>query len=96
MLRRLRAWLFDVEAPEQLPERVREAIHEQQERSEILIGWAELVLVALLALVYETTTMAGGVNGSRAGGRSLPVRFPSTARSRRIRKIATKPMRMMS
>jgi len=39
---------------------------------------------------------AGGANGSRAGGRSLPVRLPSTARSRRIRKIATKPIRMMS
>ncbi|MBV8185760.1 MAG: adenylate/guanylate cyclase domain-containing protein [Alphaproteobacteria bacterium] len=61
MLRRLRVWLFDVEAPEQLPERVREAIREQQERSEILIGWAELVLVALLALVYGATTMAGGI-----------------------------------
>src|SRR5580704_8935050 len=32
---------------------------------------------------------AGGVNGSRAGGRSLPVRLPSTERSRRIRKTAT-------
>ena len=39
---------------------------------------------------------AGGVNGSRAGGRSLPVRLPSTERSRRIRKTATSPMRMMS
>jgi adenylate cyclase len=61
MLRRLRTWLFDVEAPEQLPERVRVAIREQQERSEILIGWSELVLVALLAFAYEATTMAGGV-----------------------------------
>src|SRR5215470_3389870 len=32
---------------------------------------------------------AGGVKGSRAGGRSLPVRLPSTERSRRIRKTAT-------
>ena len=39
---------------------------------------------------------AGGVNGSRAGGRSLPVRLPSTERSRRIKKTATSPMRMMS
>ena len=61
MLRQLHAWLFDVDAPEQLPERVRAAIREQQERSEILIGWAQLVLVGLLALAYETTTMAGGV-----------------------------------
>ena len=61
MLRGLRAWLFGVQAREQLPERVRTAIREQQERSEILIGWAQLVLVGLLALAYETTTMAGGV-----------------------------------
>ena len=38
----------------------------------------------------------GGVNGSRAGGRSLPVRLPSTDRSRRIRNTATSPMRIMS
>ena len=38
----------------------------------------------------------GGEKGSRAGGRSLPVRLPSTARSRRIKKIATRPIRMMS
>jgi len=39
---------------------------------------------------------AGGVNGSRAGGCSLPVRLPNTDRNRRIRKTATKPIRMMS
>ena len=61
MLGRLRDWLFDGGGPENLPERVREAIRRQQERSEILIGWAELVLVGLLALAYETTTMAAGV-----------------------------------
>ena len=38
----------------------------------------------------------GGANGSRAGGRSLPVRFPSTDLSRKIRKTATSPIRMMS
>jgi len=38
----------------------------------------------------------GGVNGSRAGGRSLPVRLPRTERSRRIRNTATSPIRMMS
>ena len=58
MLARLRNWLFDGGGPENLPERVRETIRQQQERSEILIGWAELVLVGLLALAYETTTMA--------------------------------------
>ena len=38
----------------------------------------------------------GGSNGSRAGGRSLPVRLPRTERSRRIKNTATSPMRMMS
>src|SRR5205814_4059262 len=61
MLARLRGWLFEGRGAENLPERVRETIRRQQERSEILIGWAELVLVGLLAVAYETTTMAGGV-----------------------------------
>ena len=61
MLGRLGAWLFGGGGSENLPERVRAAIREQQDRSEILIGWAELVLVGLLALAYETTTMAAGV-----------------------------------
>jgi adenylate cyclase len=60
MLARLRNWLFGG-ATENLPERVREAIRQQQDRSEIIIGWAELVLVGLLAVAYETTTMASGV-----------------------------------
>ena len=34
--------------------------------------------------------------GQRAGGRSLPVRLPSTERNRRIKKTATSPIRMMS
>jgi adenylate cyclase len=61
MLGRLRGWLFGATGVERLPERVREAIRQQQEQSEILIGWAELVLVGLLAVAYETTTMATGV-----------------------------------
>jgi adenylate cyclase len=60
MLARLRDWLFGG-GTDKLPERVRETIRQQQERSEILIGWAELALVGLLAFAYETTTMAGGV-----------------------------------
>jgi adenylate cyclase len=60
MLARLRNWLFEG-ATENLPQRVREAIRRQQDRSEILIGWAQLVLVGLLAVAYETTTMAAGV-----------------------------------
>lgn len=61
MFARLRDWLFDGGGTENLPERVRDIIRLQQERSEILIGWAELVLVALLAIAYESTSMAGGV-----------------------------------
>jgi adenylate cyclase len=60
MLARLRNWLFEG-GTEKLPQRVREAIRQQQDRSEILIGWAQLVLVGLLAVAYETTTMAAGV-----------------------------------
>jgi adenylate cyclase len=61
MLPGLRAWLFEAGRHERLPDRVQTAIREQQERSEILIGWAQLVLVCLLAVAYETTTMASGV-----------------------------------
>ena len=43
MLGRLSGWLFGASGVEGLPERVREAIRRQQEQSEILIGWAELV-----------------------------------------------------
>jgi adenylate cyclase len=58
---RLRDWLFDGGGPENLPERVREAIRRQQERSEILIAWVQLAIVGLVATVYETTSMPGGV-----------------------------------
>ena len=61
MLARLRDWLFDGGGPETLPERVREAIRLQQERSEIIIGWVQLLLVALVATVYESTSMPTGV-----------------------------------
>ena len=61
MLGRLRQWMFEDHGSANLPERVRETIRRQQERSEILIGWAELVLVGLLAIAYETTNMATGV-----------------------------------
>ncbi len=61
MLVRLRDWLFDGGGPETLPERVRQAIRLQQERSEIIIGWVQLLLVALVATVYESTSMPTGV-----------------------------------
>ena len=57
----LRAWLFDGGGADTLPERVREAIRLQQERSEILIAWMQLAIVGLVATVYETTSMPGGV-----------------------------------
>lgn len=61
ILSRLRDWLFEGGRTANLPERVRQTIRQQQERSEILIGWSELVLVGLLAVAYEATTMATGV-----------------------------------
>jgi adenylate cyclase len=61
MLRRLRAWLFDGGGAENLPERVHAAIVHQQERSEILIAWVQLAIIGLIATVYETTSMPGGV-----------------------------------
>lgn len=61
ILTRLRGWLFEGGGLEALPERVRDTIRRQQERSEILIGWAQLALVALLATAYQATSMPGGV-----------------------------------
>src|SRR3990167_3938080 len=61
MLARLGSWLFDGGGPEDLPERVRDAIRRQQERSEILIGWIQLIIVALVAGVFESTSMAEGL-----------------------------------
>ncbi|MBS0519748.1 MAG: adenylate/guanylate cyclase domain-containing protein [Proteobacteria bacterium] len=61
MWRALRAWLFDSDGLGELPERVRIAIRHQQERSEILIAWVQLVIVALVATVYESTSMPAGV-----------------------------------
>lgn len=61
MLARFRDWLFGGGEMAQLPDRVREAITRQQEQSEILIGWVQLVIVVLVTTVYESTTMPGGV-----------------------------------
>ena len=61
MLGRLRGWLFGSGDAAQLPERVRAAIGRQQEQSEILIGWVQLVIVVLVGTVYESSSMAGGV-----------------------------------
>jgi adenylate cyclase len=61
MLARFRHWLFGGGEIAQLPDRVREAITRQQEQSEILIGWVQLVIVVLVTTVYQSTTMPGGV-----------------------------------
>ncbi len=58
---RLRDWLFARSSMRRLPERVRETIRRQQERSEILIGWAQLAIVSVLGVAYESTAMATGV-----------------------------------
>jgi adenylate cyclase len=61
MLARLGAWLFDGGGPENIPQRVHDTIRRQQERSEILIGWIQLVIVGLVTGVYQSTAMAQGV-----------------------------------
>ncbi len=61
MLERLRTWLFEAGGRQQLPDRVRDTIRRQQERSEILIGWAQLLIVCFLGIAYESTAMATGV-----------------------------------
>jgi adenylate cyclase len=61
MLGRLHDWLFDRGGREALPERVRDAIRQQQEQSEILIGWIQLSITILVGAVYEGTSMAEGL-----------------------------------
>jgi adenylate cyclase len=61
MIGKLRDWLFDGGGPQQLPERVQEAIRRQQERSEILIAWVQFAILGLLATLYESTSMPVGV-----------------------------------
>jgi adenylate cyclase len=61
MFVKLRDWLFDSGGPQQLPERVQEAIRQQQERSEILIAWVQFAVLGLLATIYESTSMPVGV-----------------------------------
>lgn len=61
MLGRFRNWLFGGGDAARLPDRVREAIERQQEQSEILIGWVQLVIVVLVATLYESSSMPGGV-----------------------------------
>lgn len=43
---------------EQLPQRVRDAIREQQESSEILLGWAQMAVVCAFTLLYAISPKA--------------------------------------
>jgi len=52
MWRRLELMLFGRGHEAQLPERVRRAIARQQDQSEILIGWAQLAVVATFGVLY--------------------------------------------
>ena len=61
MFARLRDWLFDGGGSSGLPERVRDAIRQQQERSEILIGWVQLAIVGLVSAAFQGSNMAQGV-----------------------------------
>ncbi|NNG04915.1 MAG: adenylate/guanylate cyclase domain-containing protein [Inquilinus sp.] len=54
-----------------LPERVRQAIRDQEEFSEILIGWAQLAIVATFAVLYALAPRAAGA----AVGALQPVPF---------------------
>ena len=60
MLTRVWNWLFDGGGPAVLPDRVRDAIRLQQERSEILIGWIQFGIVILIGGVFEFSAMAEG------------------------------------
>ncbi|MCB9946482.1 MAG: adenylate/guanylate cyclase domain-containing protein [Rhodospirillaceae bacterium] len=52
--------LFDGRPTAELSDRVRAAIRRQEEFSEILIGWAQLAIVSLFAILYAVTPRAGG------------------------------------
>jgi adenylate cyclase len=60
MLARVWNWLFDGGGPTFLPDRVRDAIRLQQERSEILIGWIQFGIVILIGGVFQFSAMAEG------------------------------------
>ena len=47
-----RPWTRPGARPEALPDRVRQAISEQQDRSEILIGWFQLAVVSTFGTLY--------------------------------------------
>ncbi|MCW5699210.1 MAG: adenylate/guanylate cyclase domain-containing protein, partial [Rhodospirillales bacterium] len=52
MLNRITMFIFGQPAHQQLPERVRRSIVEQQVQAEKLIGWAQLALVVFFVLLY--------------------------------------------
>jgi adenylate cyclase len=60
----LGAFLFGKEADNNLPERVQAAIDKQQQESEKLIGWVQLLLVTIFATLYAiapSTSMSDGL-----------------------------------
>ncbi|MFC1665100.1 adenylate/guanylate cyclase domain-containing protein [Pseudomonadota bacterium] len=51
-LRRLHLWMAGESNQEKLPTRVRDAIKQQQEASEIVIGWVQLCIVSAFGVLY--------------------------------------------
>ena len=61
----LGAFLFGKQADNRLPERVQTAIDKQQQQSEKLIGWIQLLLVTIFASLYAIspkTVMSDGIH----------------------------------
>ena len=55
MQKNIGQFLFGKPAQDQLPDRVRDAIAHQQQDSEKLIGWVQLLLVTIFATLYAVS-----------------------------------------
>jgi adenylate cyclase len=55
MQKNIGQFLFGKPAQDQLPDRVRDAIAHQQQGSEKLIGWVQLLLVTIFATLYAVS-----------------------------------------
>ena len=55
MQKNIGQFLFGKPAEDRLPERVRHAIALQQQESEKLIGWVQLLLVTIFATLYTVS-----------------------------------------
>lgn len=60
MLDDVARFVFGEKTPGHLPERVQENIAQQQQESEKLIGWVQLVLVATFSILYALSPKTGG------------------------------------